>query len=220
MPAKSSKIAHKQRSKAFSQKFNARESEELSEIASESEPELEPQEVSESDENSDEEELRAYLSSTATPDVVRKVFLNKTEALKSKLADISIQTAWIDTQVSTVPLPPCDIDNDLDRELAIYQQAMASVNESLAKLEELGVKTERPEDYFAEMVKTDEHMLRIRKSLLEEKKGMEASLGAKKQRLLKKFGKSVQVFIDCWRLILLCLSYFWKCSFALIFFEF
>jgi rRNA-processing protein EBP2 len=59
--------------------------------------------------------------------------------------------------------------------------------------QELGVPTQRPTDYFAEMVKTDDQMMRIRKRLLDEKQGMEASENAKKQRMLKKFGKKVQV---------------------------
>lgn len=31
----------------------------------------------------------------------------------------------------------------------------------LKKLEELGIPTHRPEDYFAEMVKTDDHMRKV-----------------------------------------------------------
>ena len=42
-----------------------------------------------------------------------------------------------------------------------YQQACSSVQIGLRKLEELGVPTRRPEDYFAEMVKTDDHMRKV-----------------------------------------------------------
>ena len=35
------------------------------------------------------------------------------------------------------------------------------MNEALPKLNKLGVGTKRPEDYFAEMVKTDDHMQRV-----------------------------------------------------------
>ena len=42
-----------------------------------------------------------------------------------------------------------------------YQQACSSVQIGLRKLEELGVPTQRPEDYFAEMVKTDDHMRKV-----------------------------------------------------------
>ncbi|TQS32793.1 hypothetical protein Golomagni_06879 [Golovinomyces magnicellulatus] len=43
------------------------------------------------------------------------------------------------------------------------------------------------------MVKTDEHMERIRQKLLDETAAIKASEAAKKQRELKKFGKKVQV---------------------------
>lgn len=51
----------------------------------------------------------------------------------------------------------------------------------------------RPNDYFAEMVKADEHMGRIKAKLVEEAAGKKASAEARKQRDLKKFGKQVQV---------------------------
>jgi len=43
------------------------------------------------------------------------------------------------------------------------------------------------------MVKTDEHMERVRQRLLDERAGIKASEEAKRQRELKKFGKKVQV---------------------------
>ena len=51
----------------------------------------------------------------------------------------------------------------------------------------------RPDDYFAEMVKSDEHMARVRQRLLDQTASIKASDDAKRQRNLKKFGKQVQV---------------------------
>jgi len=48
-------------------------------------------------------------------------------------------------------------------------------------------------DYFAEMLKDDEHMGKIRQKLLDEAAGTRAAQEARKQRDLKKFGKKVQV---------------------------
>lgn len=42
-----------------------------------------------------------------------------------------------------------------------YQQAQSAVVIGLRKLEELEVPTTRPDDYFAEMVKTDDHMRKV-----------------------------------------------------------
>lgn len=45
--------------------------------------------------------------------------------------------------------------------LSSYQQAQSGVKIGLRKLEELGIATTRPDDYFAEMVKTDDHMRKV-----------------------------------------------------------
>ena len=54
------------------------------------------------------------------------------------------------------------------------------------------VSFSRPNDYFAEMVKTDEHMERVRQRLLDESASIKASEDAKRQRELKKYGKKIQ----------------------------
>ena len=51
----------------------------------------------------------------------------------------------------------------------------------------------RPNDYFAEMVKSDEHMGKIKAKMTEEAANKKAAAEARKQRDLKKFGKQVQV---------------------------
>ena len=43
-----------------------------------------------------------------------------------------------------------------------YQQALSAVELGQRKLEELDIPTTRPDDYFAEMVKTDDHMRKVR----------------------------------------------------------
>ena len=42
------------------------------------------------------------------------------------------------------------------------RQAQASVLVGLKKLQELDIPTQRPDDYFAEMIKTDDHMRKVR----------------------------------------------------------
>lgn len=51
----------------------------------------------------------------------------------------------------------------------------------------------RPNDYYAEMVKSDEHMERVRTKLVEEAQGIKKSEDAKRQRDLKKYGKQIQL---------------------------
>lgn len=86
-----------------------------------------------------------------------------------------------------------DIYDDTERELAFYKQSLDAAKQAKATLLKLKVPFSRPMDYFAEMVKSDEHMDRLKAKLLEEAANKKASEEAKRQRLLKKFGKQVQV---------------------------
>lgn len=42
-----------------------------------------------------------------------------------------------------------------------YKQAQQAVAFAIPKLHKFGIPTKRPGDYFAEMVKTDDHMQRV-----------------------------------------------------------
>ena len=65
------------------------------------------------------------------------------------------------------PPPPPHLNScttasiELDFSLPSYHQARAAATIGLRKLEELGVPTERPDDYFAEMIKGDDHMRKV-----------------------------------------------------------
>ena len=42
-----------------------------------------------------------------------------------------------------------------------HRQAQAAVLEGIPRLQRLGVRTKRPDDYFAQMAKTDAHMQKV-----------------------------------------------------------
>merc|ERR1719327_460407 len=88
------------------------------------------------------------------------------------------------------------IHNDFKREMLFYRQAQAAVLEGLPRLQSLGVKTKRPEDYFAQMAKSDQHMNKIRAKLLSKEQEQERAEKIKKLRELKKYGKKVQVEVQ------------------------
>jgi len=67
------------------------------------------------------------------------------------------------------------------------------VKEARSRLKKEGVPFSRPTDYFAEMVKSDEHMGTIKRKMTDEAANKKAAAEARKQRDLKKFGKQVQV---------------------------
>jgi rRNA-processing protein EBP2 len=105
----------------------------------------------------------------------------------------SISFIVLQTVTSSTPTTIEDVDDDLNRELQFYAQSLAAVKEAKRKLKVEGTPFARPNDYFAEMVKSEEHMGRVRQRLVDDAAGKRAATEARKQRDLKKFGKAVQV---------------------------
>ena len=54
-----------------------------------------------------------------------------------------------------------NVHNDFKRELTFYRQAQATVLEVIPRLKSMGIPTKRPDDYFAQMAKTDDHMNKV-----------------------------------------------------------
>ena len=81
-----------------------------------------------------------------------------------------------------------------------YRQAQAAVMEGLPRLQSMNIRTRRPEDYFAQMAKSDNHMNKIRAKLLEKEQGQQRAEKIAKLRELKKFGKKVQTEVQQKRL--------------------
>ncbi|KAI0729590.1 eukaryotic rRNA processing [Fomitopsis betulina] len=86
-----------------------------------------------------------------------------------------------------------DVDDDLKRELAFYKQALHGAQLAKSLATKHGLAFTRPPDYFAEMVKSDAHMERIRQRLLDESATIKRSEDKRKEREGKKFGKQVQM---------------------------
>merc|ERR1711865_23832 len=107
-------------------------------------------------------------------------------AVIAELESIHSNLPWAETFVIVpqTPLPfgehrdpennPLDIHDDLKREVAFYNNALEAVTLAREKCEEVGLPFSRPEDFFAEMVKTDDHMARIKDRLIFENKKIEA----------------------------------------------
>merc|ERR1712113_953020 len=64
----------------------------------------------------------------------------------------------------------------------------------------MNIRTRRPDDYFAQMAKSDDHMNKIRAKLLEKEQGQQRAEKVAKLRELKKFGKKVQTEVQQKRL--------------------
>jgi hypothetical protein len=145
---------------------------------------------------SDLEDLSADEKEDMIPH--QRLTINNTVALTAALKRISLPLSTLafsehQSITSSTPTTIPDVSDDLNRELAFYAQSLAAVQEARALLKAEGVPFTRPTDYFAEMVKADEHMEKIKKKLVDEAAGKKAAAEARKQRDLKKFGKQVQV---------------------------
>lgn len=165
--------------------------------------------------DTDEELQNAFAKKELKPGLhVLAPFMKKKDkvkdlnGLKSRLCDIKLNLQWVerlDVINEPAPLAPelsanlnqeTDRDNiahnDFQREMLFYRQAQASVLEALPKLHAAGISTKRPDDYFAQMAKTDEHMQRVRQVLIGKQVVMERREKVKKLRELRKYGKQVQ----------------------------
>ncbi|XP_029284748.1 putative rRNA-processing protein EBP2 [Cottoperca gobio] len=139
-----------------------------------------------------------------------KKFVNNVEGLKQCLADLRKDLPWVE-RLDMTNLPAEDVifkvegkppnvnnadvnaDDDFQREMFFYRQAQATVLDALPLLNKHGISTKRPDDYFAEMAKSDQQMQKIRKKLMSKQVMLEKSEKAKKLRDQRKFGKKVQV---------------------------
>ena len=139
------------------------------------------------------------LDSEDKADIIshQRLTINNTSALlaahKSIAIPKSLPFSTNQSVTSSAQIEIADVHDDLTREQAFYKQCLDAAVEGRARLRKEGVPFTRPNDYFAEMVKTDEHMGKIKAKMVEEAANKKAAAEARKQRDLKKFGKSVQV---------------------------
>ncbi|XP_022156156.1 probable rRNA-processing protein EBP2 homolog [Momordica charantia] len=85
-----------------------------------------------------------------------------------------------------------DVNDDLARELAFYTQALQGARMAFEKFQSLGLPFLRPADYYAEMVKTDTHMEKVKGRLLAEQRKMEEADERRKAREAKRLAKEIQ----------------------------
>ncbi|GAB2300265.1 hypothetical protein Dimus_034300 [Dionaea muscipula] len=84
-----------------------------------------------------------------------------------------------------------DVNDDLARELAFYTQALEGTRQVFGKLQSMGLPFLRPCDYYAEMVKSDVHMGKVKSRLLYEKQRIEEAEERRKAREAKRIAKEV-----------------------------
>jgi len=153
---------------------------------SEEYPEEDEEDILFSEEEENIEEERRTLS---TFSLTKKDAINDESGILHKLEDIKLvipgeeTVPWMEIlviSVDKIDLPKTS--DDLDREKKFYDSARKGVLEAMARLNQLSIPRDRPDDYFAEMIKTDDHMSKVKGALLKEKRIIEqAQLRTKKK---------------------------------------
>jgi rRNA-processing protein EBP2 len=135
----------------------------------------------------------------------RRPLINNKEALTAKYTEMYVDLPWIERlDCTSAPLimaedalPSNDdetlADNDFKREMLFYRQAQATVLEAMPRLKAEKIATKRPDDYYAQMVKSDEHMKKIREYLVNRKSDIEKREKLRKLREQRLYGKKVQI---------------------------
>ncbi|KAL8972733.1 MAG: hypothetical protein Q9183_000384 [Haloplaca sp. 2 TL-2023] len=128
----------------------------------------------------------------------QRLTINNTTALAKAYNAIALPTSKLpfsehQVLVSAKPMDILDVNDDLNRELSFHQQCLDAAQQARALLKKEGVPFSRPADFFAEMVKSDEHMGKIKQKITDEAANKKAAAEARKQRDLRKFGKQVQI---------------------------
>lgn len=173
-------------------------------VDAESDDDDDDEEADEEEDDEDEEDDIALsdlesLASEDKGDIIphQRLTINNKAALLKAYQSIALPTDLPFTAnqilVTTEPVEIKDVDDDLSRELAFYKQALDAVTRARSLLKSENAPFSRPTDYFAEMVKSEEHMGKIKSKLVGEAASKKAAAEARKQRDLKKFGKQVQI---------------------------
>lgn len=90
--------------------------------------------------------------------------------------------------------PSLNVDDDIKRELMFYNISQQNAVIGINKLKEHKEKLNRPEDFFAEMLKSDHQMERVKKVIIKEQQGIK-KFEQRKQKLQNvKFAKAVNCF--------------------------
>lgn len=141
-------------------------------------------------------EAQADAASTASMKTTRQESkrVYRTEALLALVQEWDVQQLpWIETlETCAAALALENVHDDLKREVAFYNNTIAMVRVAKDRLKQDGVAYKRPDDYFAEMLKSDAHMAKVKDKLIYEQKKITAVEERKKSQAHRKVAKEVQ----------------------------
>lgn len=152
------------------------------------------------DADDDDEEAEAEVERQLVEEARRekegkeeKNVMNKAALLLHAKELVNSELKWVETlDVCNYPLELENVHDDLKREVAFYNNSLAAVKHAKQLLKEKDFPYKRPEDYFAEMLKSDAHMAKVKDKLIYEQKKIATVEERKKSKEHKKVAKKVQ----------------------------
>lgn len=86
------------------------------------------------------------------------------------------------------------VHDDIKREVAFYNMTRENVKKGMEILVQAKIPISRPDDFFAEMLKSDEHMAKVKSRLLQQQQKVQ-TFEEKRQKLEnKKFHKAIKAY--------------------------
>ena len=182
--------------KNLSKKENKKESSNI--INSEKEKTLESK-----DEDEKEQEKEEYFDEEESIESIN-IIEELTEKLNSIKSDVQKfydnkgkKITWLEfpVETSSTEIPEyLNPDDDIKRELIFYNIAKENAIKGMIELKKLGEKLNRPDDYFVEMLKSDEQMMKVKRQIINEQQYIK-KFEAKKQKMQNiKFAKTMKDF--------------------------
>ncbi|KAI0558835.1 Eukaryotic rRNA processing protein EBP2 [Gracilaria domingensis] len=156
-----------------------------------------------SDESDDDAPLEAVAISKLPSETIKMV-ANDEAALEKKLCEIAIfsdvggkkplpfEQSLVVTMSNEQKLSDKLALEDLEREKKFAELTTGAVHLALDKLRNSKVKFRRPADYFAEMVKSDAQMAKIKTHVLQQKERIEDAEKRRNNRDIKKSRKKLR----------------------------
>lgn len=128
---------------------------------------------------------------------IKANFYNKLDSKKliKKQGRIPFSEHMTITNEGLLQVPSAlNVHDDIKREIAFYNLTRENVKKGMEILVQAKVPISRPDDYFAEMLKTDEHMAKVKGRLMKQQQKVN-SFEERKQRLEnKKFHKAIKAY--------------------------
>ena len=153
------------------------------------------------DEKAEDNEENSYEEDSIESINIIEELTEKLNTIKSDVQKFYVnkgkKITWLEfpVETSTTEIPEyLNPDDDIKRELIFYNIAKENAIKGMIELKKLGEKLNRPDDYFVEMLKSDEQMMKVKKQIINEQQYIKR-FEAKKQKMQNiKFAKTMKDF--------------------------